>query len=284
MGSVALDTIALVARLAAPETTGGVERVAPDLPGGAGGNVVMALAKLGAATRLVSAVGPDFAASAYERALLAAGVELRDLVRVDELTSRAYVFADPHGAQVTYFHAGASRALARTARADVRGARCHFAAGEISVYPQLMQAADFVSFDPGQEVFHRDLDEIRACLPHVDVLFVNRHERERLKVAPGDVPVLVESRGAQGTRVHEGTKETLVPAAPAAPREPTGAGDAHRAGFVFALAKGASLENAARVASVMGAFAVEGIGPQSNLPTLAQLQERYQRSFGRWPL
>lgn len=283
VGTVAWDTLALVDALAHPETTSRVERVHADLPGGTGGNVAMALARLGAPARLVSAVGPDFAGSAYERALAGAGTDLAALARSRTPTSRAYVFFEANGRQSTYFYPGASRDLAAV---PIHG-RAHFAAGEVSAYPAMMRAADWVSFDPGQEVFHRDLKEVLACLPHVDLLFLNRHERERLEKETGlhlpalvrEGTIVVESRGRAGTVIHAPGGDASAPAIAASALDPTGAGDAHRAGFLYALDRGADLPRAARFASVLGAFAVEGIGPQTTLPTLSQAEERYQRAF-----
>lgn len=286
VGTLALDTLGEVARLPSAEETGGVRRVQPDVFGGTAGNVAMALARLGARPRVLAAVGPDFAGSAYERALSEAGVDLSLVVRAKEPTSRAYIFFDDAGRQVTYFYAGASRALS-DAKPRVEG-RVHFAAGEIGAYPALMRSAGWVSFDPGQEVFHRDLAQIVACLEHVDLLFLNRHERARLEKDAGlSVPALVasgttvvETRGAEGAILHAPGGDVAVPAAPARPVDPTGAGDAHRAGFLYALDKGAALERAARFASVLGAFAVEAVGPQANLPTLDAARRRYHEAWG----
>lgn len=283
VGTIAWDTMAHVARLAEPETTGGVRSVHADLPGGTAGNVATALGRLGARARVVSAVGPDFAGSAYERSLVGLGLDLGGLLRARTPTSRAYVFFEETGRQQTYFYAGASRELAATRV----GGRAHFAAGEVSCYPAMMQQADWVSFDPGQEVFHRDHKEILACLPHVDLLFMNQHERARLGL---DVPrlvregtVVVETRGRDGTLVHAPEGDIAVPGVDAKALDPTGAGDAHRAGFLFALDAGASLRDAARLANVMGSFAVEGVGPQTALPDRDAARARFERAFGAWP-
>jgi sugar/nucleoside kinase (ribokinase family) len=290
VGTVAFDALARVKALAEPEATGGILEVEPEAFGGTGGNVSFALARLGARPRLVAGVGADFAGSAYESALRTAGVDLSRLARVDEPTSRAYIFYDGDGRQVTYFYPGAARALAR---ADVRvEGRVHFAAGEISCYPRLMRQAEWVSFDPGQETFHRDLDQIVACLEHVDLLFVNRHELARLQEKAGlDVPALldagvgpvVETRGAEGCTVHAEGSRFVAPAIPVPARDPTGAGDAHRAGFLYALERGADMPVAARFANVLGSFAVETVGAQAGLPTLVDAAARYEKAYGVRP-
>src|SRR5687768_6849028 len=82
VGTVAFDTVGLVARLPAPDTTARVRRV-ETRHGGTAGNVAVALARLGAPPAVVAAVGPDFPGSAYARHLAALGVDTRDLVVVD---------------------------------------------------------------------------------------------------------------------------------------------------------------------------------------------------------
>lgn len=289
VGTVAIDTLALVDALGVPESTAGIRRVSPDAPGGTGGNVATALAGLGESVRLVAAVGADFAGSACEAALERRGIDLSGISRVETPTARAYMFFDRQGRQMTYFYGGASHAL--DDKTHVEG-RAHFAAGEIGVYPSLMQQAEWVSFDPGQEIFHRDLKEIEACLPHVDLLFLNEHELARLReradlgvAALHDLGVrtVVETLGAKGCIVHTPDGEVATPAVPVDAVDPTGAGDAHRAGFLYALEHGADLQAAARFASVMGSFAVEHMGAQAGLPTREQAFVRFAQAYGASP-
>lgn len=291
VGTIAVDTMGLVAKLPDPEATAGVQELHAEMPGGAAGNVAMALARLGAAPRLVSSVGADFAGTAYERALLAAGVDLSGVERApDAITSRAYVFHEATGRQLTFFHAGAGNMF--QGAAAIQG-RAHFSAGPIARYPALMTQADWVSFDPGQETFHRNLDEIAACFPLVDLLFVNRHELARLENEGGwtlakllelGLEAVVESRGAEGTLVHTLKGRFAAPAPPVSSvADPTGAGDAHRAGFLFALERGADVGAAARFAGIMGAFAVERVGAQTGLPTLREAMARHESVWGETP-
>lgn len=290
VGTVALDTLAEVKQLAQPEHTGGVLRIQADLPGGTGGNVAMALARLGAPPRLVSSVGRDFAGSAYERALREAGVGLDGLdASGGEPTARAYVFYEASGRQSTYFFPGARWRLPP----DVaEGARLHFCAGDIACYPSLMERAAWVSFDPGQEVFHRDLDQIVACLSHVDLLFLNHHERAMLESRAGlslpklldeGVEAVVETLGRDGTVVHTPRGRFAAPSVPVHVRDPTGAGDAHRAGFLYAMDRGADLGVAARFASVLASFAIEHVGAQTGHPTLEQAVARHEKEFRERP-
>lgn len=287
VGTLALDTLARVKRLPEPEETAGVLDVRPEVPGGTAGNVAVALARLGLPPRVLAGVGPDFAGSAYERLLEELKVDLSALVRSPLPTSRCYIFFEDSGRQISHFYGGASHAFSEGAP-SVSG-RVHFAAGEISAYPRLMEQAEWVSFDPGQETFHRDLDQILACLPHVDVLFLNRFERERLESAAGlgvdrllvdGLETVVESRGAEGTIVHTHEGALAVPAVPVVARDPTGGGDAHRAGFLYAWERRADALAAARFANVLGSFAVEHVGAQDGLPTLDEALQRYEKAYG----
>ncbi len=292
MGSVAIDTIGLVPLLPEADATAGVLSVT-DSPGGAGGNVAHALARLGVPVSLAASVGPDFAGSAYEATLRNAGVDLSGLARTTTPTAHAYIFSETGGPrQMLFFHPGAS---ARTREVEVRKADVgHFAAGEIPVYPAHMDACDFVTFDPGQELFHRDIAEILACLPHVDVLFCNGKERRILEAAgfrldaflEGRACAVVETRGAEGALLHEpGAKSTRIPSAGAREvADPTGAGDSHRAGFLFGLHHGLDLESCVRIAGVVASFTIETVGPQTGLPDLEQVRARHAESVGPWPL
>ncbi|HVL48696.1 MAG TPA: PfkB family carbohydrate kinase [Candidatus Thermoplasmatota archaeon] len=290
-GSVAFDTVGLVDRLPEPESTARVASLAL-VPGGAAGNVAARLGALGARPALAATVGPDFGGSAYERALAKLGVDLSRLVRVEEATAHAFIFNAPDGHQVLFFHPGASTRLAAMPVRETDLA--HFSAGEIPAYPAHMERAEYVTFDPGQEVYHRPIADIEACLPHVDVWFGNKRELDRLaRASPAlairamlktGVDAVVETRGGEGTLVHTAAGSTVIPAVPAQLVDATGAGDAHRAGYLLALAGGLGFEDAARVASASAAFAVETLGPQTSLPDARAVAARYAATFGRWPL
>lgn len=289
MGTVALDTIALVERLPARNETARVKEVRDDF-GGCGGNVAAALATLGLKPRLASSVGRDFPRTDYGQRLKRLGVQLDGLHFSDLPTSRAFLFTDPKGEQQIYFSPGAGPEMARCG--PFKAGIAHFAAGEISCYPAFMQRCERVSFDPGQETFHRDPEQIRACLEHVDYFFVNEHELRYLSKAldmgiedflDAGPEVVIESRGPKGQFLHQRDGRLLSPAAKARPVDPSGAGDAHRAGFLYGLARGHKLEACARLGSVLSAFVLEAVGAQSNLPTEAKLKERYKREFGTLP-
>lgn len=291
-GTLAFDTVARVREL--PDDDEAV-RVTERLErgGGAGANAAHALARLGIETPLLTAYGPDFPGSGYAGELAEAGVDLEPAVEAGEATAHAWMFSRGVGAQRIYYDPGPSPAMDRC---RVPGGAWsgwgHFSAGPIDTYPPLMAAVDRVTFDPGQEVFHRDLDDVVDCLPHVDVLLCNEHEARRLEaevgrgpadLAGGAVEAVVVSAGADPTTIHRGDGTEEVPVVEADVRDPTGAGDAQGAGTVAGLAWGLDLGEAVRLGQVLAAETVEAMGTQAGHPTRDQARARYEAAFGPPP-
>ncbi|HWG89235.1 MAG TPA: carbohydrate kinase family protein [Candidatus Thermoplasmatota archaeon] len=289
-GTVALDMVGRVRRLPGMNVTARVDDLARDW-GGAAGNVAMGLARLGLPVRLSAVVGEDFAGGAYEQAFLAARVDLAGLVRAPGPTAHAFMFCDPEGHQQIYFYPGPEASL--TEGPAFSAELAHFTTGDCTDYPRRMRLAERVTFDPGQEVFHRDLKGVEACLPEVDVLFLNEFEAAHLREHIGLVPERLVKEGLEAVVITHGMRGQMVitpdahmhvPAVPAKAVDPTGAGDAHRVGFLLGMSRGLPFVECARLGAVTAAFAVEAMGPQRGLPTLQQVRERYARAFGPCPV
>lgn len=277
VGSTAFDTVAKVDAFPAPDRAVEAESVRA-CPGGCGANVARALARLGREPTLLSAVGADFRGSPAEAALREEGVDLSHLERVDAPTARAILTTDEDLRQAIVYDGGATPAMRELA--PVEAGLAHFAPGELAAYPPLMAAADRVVFDPGQEVFYRPTREVVDLLDPVDVLVVNEHEAAELADEAGSVEALASGREAvivtrrEGQVVHAGGDAVEVEAAPADVVDPTGAGDAYAAGLVHGLAEGRSLVEASRLGGAVAACAVEALGAQAGLPTLAEARAR----------
>lgn len=286
-GTVAIDLIARVPHLPAEDRSVRASSMS-EHPGGCGGNVARALARLGHAPHLVSAVGPGFEGSAYEAALLEEGVDLSDLHRdAERPTARAFMATDPKGHQQIVYHEGASPAMEEIEL--VASPIGHFAPGELAAYPHMMEMCGLVTFDPGQETFYRSRQELTACIEAADILLVNRHEAKHLAGLTGGLEGLLADLEAvvvtdpEGQDIHTTDGTERVPGCAADEVEHTGAGDAHSAGVVHGLAEGWSLAEACRMGSVLAAFALEATGAQEGLPTLEAALERYQAAYGTRP-
>jgi adenosine kinase len=83
--------------------------------------------------------------------------------------------------------------------------------------------------------------------------------------------------------LHDGERHAVAPVSAAEVKDPTGCGDAFRAGLLLALAKGVPLIRGAQLGSVLGAIKIAVQGCQNHQPTLAEIRSRYEAHYGAWP-
>ena len=258
--------------------------------GGGAANVAAAIACLGGSSELISPVGSDFISTGYDKHLQNFGVDLSKLYFSEaETLSKAFVITDGLSNQSTYFYWGAAAKLAEMVPPKVEFVHMVTADGRFNA--KMAQAADFVSFDPGQDLMTYQKESLNTILENTNILFANRHEIEQviqisgksfeeLKTSIGFIIVTYDKDGSvlyenDGSR----QQETKIPAVLADPVDPTGAGDAYKAGFLVALVKGYSPEICCKVGSVTASFVVEKIGCQTNLPDWERMKERYSKHY-----
>lgn len=286
-GTTAWDTILRVEDLPGPDTASRASQIV-DVPGGCAANTAVALARFGHEPVLLTAVGDDFAEVGLRDHLQTEGVRLDHVHQAkDRVTARAVLTTDDQGRQTIAYHEGATPAMVHLD--PVQAPIGHFAPGEISAYPQLMQACQTVTYDPGQETFYRPISEVLAPIPYTDVLLVNEHEAKHIADAYGGMEPLLEDVRAiivsdeQGQKLLRDDETVRLDGVEADPVDLTGAGDAFDAGIVHGLSEGWPLEDAARFGSVVAAFAIEDIGAQTGLPEIAEVLERFETTYGGAP-
>lgn len=144
-------------------------------------------------------------------------------------------------------------------------------------------------YDPGQQVARSSGEELRAGIEGANMLICNDYEfeiiRQKTGLTEADVlyhaEALIITRGAKGSTVLLRDHRVDVPAVPARQViDPTGVGDAYRAGFLKGLAVGADWETCARLGSVAATYALEHVGGQSHTFTLDEFRKRYEAHFG----
>ena len=257
--------------------------------GGGAANIAVGIAMLGGTAELVTAVGGDFAGSEYDHWLASLGVHRRFFVEPEMHSSTCYLFNDGTDDQITYFEWGASEVL-NDAEAPVLG-QVHLAPAEPNFCVRVAEKAAWVSFDPGQDLVRFSREQIAAILPRTDLLFVNRHEAERICAiggfSPDDliamVPQVVITQSADGSLFYRDGEEIHVPSIPVTRVDPTGAGDAFRAGFLTAQKRGYDAVTALEVGTTTASFVVEKAGCQTNLPDWERMAARYRMHFGALP-
>ncbi|MCL2863505.1 MAG: carbohydrate kinase family protein [Methanimicrococcus sp.] len=288
-GHTSLDYLLTVESMAGPNQSAPI-RVCETQYGGGAANVAAAIARLGGEAELISPVGRDFESSGYDEWLKNFGVDLSKLYRLEgETLSKAFVITDSHSNQTTYFYWGAAAKLAeleppKTDFVHMVTADCRFNA-------KMSQVAGFVSFDPGQDLVTYQKEPLNTILKNTNILFANRHEIQKVTEISGKtfeelqdtIGMIVVTRDKEGSVLYENDGEritvTEIPAIMAESADPTGAGDAYKAGFLVSLIKKFPPVICCRVGSVTASFVVEKIGCQTNLPNWEQMKERYVRYF-----
>ncbi|NLO78458.1 MAG: carbohydrate kinase family protein [Methanomicrobiales archaeon] len=257
--------------------------------GGGAANIAAGIAMLGGTAELVTAVGGDFAGSDYDHWLTTLGVLRRFIVKPEMHSSTCYLFNDGTDDQTTYFEWGASEALT-SAEAPVLD-RVHLAPCEPDFCVRVAEKASWVSFDPGQDLVRFSREQIDTILRMTNQLFVNRHEAERICTIGGFsqedlismVPRVIITQSADGSFLYQGGEEVRVPSLPVTLVDPTGAGDAFRAGFLTAEKQGYDPVTAMEIGTTVASFVVEKAGCQTNLPDWERMAARYRTHFGALP-
>ena len=271
--------------------------------GGTGANIAYNLRRLDLDPVLLATAGRDF--GDYAVWLEEQGIRL-DFVRVleDCFTANCFITTDLDNNQITSFHPGAMD-HAHEARLD--GVDHEIRVGIVSPNGKqamienaaaLKQRGIPCVVDPGQGLPMFDGPEVVDLLEGAAVYVVNDYEWALTLEKTGldeeailaRVGALVVTLGERGSRVRRGGLEDAVtmeaesidiPTVIAeSVVDPTGCGDAYRSGILSALLHGLSLEQGARMGSLMGSLKIASSGPQSITLACAEIHERFEREFG----
>lgn len=274
------------------------------VPGGCGSNIAYGLALLGERPLLLATAGRD--ALEYRDWLARQGIDVSGLsIHEDVFTASFFVSTDQDQNQLASFYTGA---MARARDLSLRDASAEDAALVVISPndPEAMAryarecrdlALPFL-YDPSQQVARLSGEDLVAGLDGAFVLVVNDYEfgilRQKTGLSREDlesrVPALVVTHGADGSTISvvgpraRERHEIPVAALEKAALDPTGVGDAYRAGLVRGIRIGASWEVAGRIGSVAAAIVLESQGPQPPRYSGEDFLARYARSFGREPL
>ena len=261
--------------------------------GGCAGNIGYNLKLLGGDPVIMAAVGTD--AGAYLERLDALGLA-RDHVRTidNTLTAQAFITTDLDDNQITAFHPGAmnhshANRIDRSLDVGLAIVAPDGREGMVTHVEQLAAAHIPFMLDPGQGL---PMFDGKALLPMIDAasyLAVNDYEGRMLEEKTGRqieelarmVDALIVTKGASGSTIHAGGQRHQIPRVEAAEVvDPTGCGDAYRAGLLYGIASGFDWPTTGRLASVMGAIKVAFRGGQNHRPSRADIDTLYRRSFG----
>jgi len=267
--------------------------------GGTAGNIAYNLALLGEKPLILGCAGKDFAA--YGQRLDELGLSQAGIRRVeDQFTAGAYITTDQSDNQITGFNPGAMRERCGyqfPARHD-DGVLAIISPGNVAdmvELPEYFKKAGIpYIFDPGQQITALTGEQMVRAITGSLALCTNDYELEMVMKATGLsraelltlTGALVTTLGEQGSLIAEataeGVKETRVPAVKVDKAlDPTGAGDAFRAGLLKGLCLGQTLAEAAALGAICAAWCVEKKGTQEHRFTLDMVAEQLNAQFGR---
>jgi len=261
--------------------------------GGCAGNIAYSLKLLGGDPLVMATVGRDF--GRYRVRLAEHGLDMRHITEIpDALTAQAYITTDLDDNQITAFHPGAmDHAHVNRVPADA-GIRIGVVSpdgrqGMVDHAAQCAAAGIPYMFDPGQGLPMFDGEELRRFIGQAAWVTVNDYEGRLLsertgwteEEIAGRVRALIVTRGGQGSTIFAGGRRIDIPVVtPERIADPTGCGDAYRAGLLHGIGRGLSWEETGRLAALIGALKIARKGTQNHHFTPATLASAYQAAFG----
>lgn len=259
--------------------------------GGTAANIAYNLKLLNGDPYILASVGANDGAPYLER-LRSWGVNQSGIVTVpNAFTAQAFITTDLAANQITAFHPGA---MSNAHDAKVVNAALGLVSpnGKQAMHDHAQamfnNQVPFV-FDPGQGLPMFNGDELKVFIKQAQAVTVNDYEAQMLVDKTGlslneiasQLTALIVTLGAEGSDIYaDGKVERVAAAAISKAVDPTGCGDAFRAGLVHARVNGWSWKNAACLGSVMGAIKIENSGAQNHKPALEEIANRLQQAFG----
>ena len=264
--------------------------------GGCAGNVAYNLQLLGGSGKIMATVGDDF--SSYRQWLEDHNIGCDHVRHIENtFTAQAYITTDQDDNQITAFHPGAMNYSHHNKVGDASGITIGMVSpdGRNGMIEHAQQFADanipFI-FDPGQGLPMFGKQELDQFIAQATWIAVNDYEAEMLQDKTGkslhalqnEVQAIVVTRGGEGSRIYHEGGVTEIPVVESEElTDPTGCGDAYRAGLLYGLMNELDWEATGRIASLMGAIKISRAGTQNHQFTKEEFFARYQDTFGSTP-
>ena len=263
--------------------------------GGTGGNIAYNLALLKEKPILAATAGYDF--TEYKDILKKTGVQT-DYIEVisKERTASAHIITDKTDNQINAFHPGSLefdnwsiKNIVTKTKPDLAILAPSNVSGMVKRAKELKQQKIPYIFDPGQMVSLFSKKDILACVEGCKMIIGNDYEMEIVSRKTGlkiddlkkKIDIIVVTLGAKGSRIYSGSKKIKIPAVKGKRiLDPTGAGDAYRAGFIKGLLLDLPLEQCGKLGAQASIYTVEIYGTQTHKYTPQEFSKRYAKSFG----
>lgn len=267
--------------------------------GGCAANIAYNLALLGERPRVMATVGEDF--EEYRAWLEAHGVDTSGIVTIEnEFTASFFASTDLAHCQIASFYTGAmskAHTLSFYDQKDISAIDIAIISPNdpkamVKYAKECQELGIPYIYDPSQQIIRLSAEELEAGIMGAKILIANEYELEMIRKKTGltetDIlrlaETLIVTRAERGSLIR--TKDRVIPVPAARPRcevDPTGVGDAYRAGLIKGMLRGYPWEVAGRMGGVAAVYVLEQSGPQSHSYTLAEFVARYRENFGDTP-
>jgi adenosine kinase len=261
--------------------------------GGCAGNIAYNLKLLGDQPLIMATVGDDF--STYAVRLEKLNLSLAHIRHVpNTYTGQAFITTDLDDNQITAFHPGAMSFSEQNHVGDAKTATLGIVSpdgreGMLQHAREFHEAGIPWMFDPGQGMPMFTADELLGLVAQADYVAVNDYEAQLLQDKTGTTiealakgkRAFIITRGAEGSTIHADGREIVIPCAkPIELRDPTGCGDAYRAGLLYGIRKEWDWETTGRLASLLGTIKIGSLGGQNHAPSREELVMQFRQHFG----
>ena len=261
--------------------------------GGCAGNIAYNLKLLGGEPLIMATVGDD--SEPYMYRLKHLELDASHVTDVPgSFTAQAFITTDLDDNQITAFHPGAMTQSHQNKVTDAQNVSLGIVSpdgrdGMLQHAREFNEAKIPFIFDPGQGLPMFDGDELMAFMKLADYCTVNDYEAKlltertgrTLEQLAGEVEALIVTLGGSGSHVYNDGRRIEIPvAAPEALIDPTGCGDAYRAGLLYGISNGWEWQKTGRLASLMGSIKIAHRGGQNHKPTREDIAECYSKAFG----
>ena len=261
--------------------------------GGCAGNIAYNLKGLGGAPVVMATLGKDGADYRARLDGLGIGTDgVRDIA--DAFTAQAFIITDLDDNQITAFHPGAMGRSHDNSVGDVADIGIGIVApdgrdGMLAHAEQFLRARIPFIFDPGQAMTLFSGDELLQMIDVASVVTLNDYEARLLEERTGlaqaaiaaRVDALIVTMGGEGSVIQAGGETFRIGVADAsAIGDPTGCGDAYRAGLLYGMANGWDWQRTGQLAATLGAQKIASRGGQNHEVNRATIAALYNQSFG----
>ena len=262
--------------------------------GGCAGNIAYSLKMLCGDPLIMAAAGQDWQPYAYRLdKLRLSQAHVRQVPQA--FTAQAFITTDLDDNQITAFHPGAMNFSHLNHIGDARDVGLGIVSpdgreGMLQHAREFHEAGIPFIFDPGQGLPMFNSEELMDFIRQADYVTVNDYEAQMMQDRTGKtveelsklVKAFILTQGAQGSRIYSNGGIEVIPAVkPARVLDPTGCGDAYRAGLLFGIANDMDWATTGRLASLIGSIKIAERGAQNHLFDHAQIATRFKESFGR---